>query len=220
MKCKNKMKKVFLSCWLLLTVGIATSVFNSCKEEDDPTEHVNPTFDEGVVINGVKWATRNVTAIGRFANKPEDTGMFYQWNCKWPWSATGNVNDWSTDNSAGTVWEKANDPSPAGWRVLTLDEVKSLLDPDKVSSEWTTVNKINGRRFTDKETGNSIFLPAAGSRSYDIGSLNNAGYSGRYWSATQSDSNTAYFLDFDSENAGWSGFYRRTNGFSIRSVAE
>jgi len=216
----KKMKKVFLSFWLLLAMGMVTSVFNSCSKEDDPTDLINPTYDEGVIINGVKWATRNVAKMGTFANKPEDAGMFYQWNRKSAWSATGNLTGWNTENPSGEVWEKANDPSPAGWRVPTLNEIKSLLDPNKVSSEWATQNGINGRRFTDKETGNSIFLPAVGSRNYEMGQLNNAGFSGRYWCGTQSDSSSAYFIDFSSENAEWTGFYYRTNGFSIRSVAE
>jgi uncharacterized protein (TIGR02145 family) len=37
------------------------------------------TFDVGVVINGVKWATRNVAAQGKFVEKPEDYGALFQW---------------------------------------------------------------------------------------------------------------------------------------------
>jgi len=42
--------------------------------------------DEGVVINGVKWATRNVDRPNTFAETPESAGMFYQWNDKIGWS--------------------------------------------------------------------------------------------------------------------------------------
>ena len=34
------------------------------------------TQDEGIVINGVRWATRNVDAFGTFAERPESPGMF------------------------------------------------------------------------------------------------------------------------------------------------
>lgn len=34
--------------------------------------------DEGVEINGLIWATRNVDAPGTFAKNPEDYGMYYQ----------------------------------------------------------------------------------------------------------------------------------------------
>jgi len=40
--------------------------------------------DEGVVINGVKWATCNVDNPGTFVNRPETTGKIYQWNRKTP----------------------------------------------------------------------------------------------------------------------------------------
>jgi hypothetical protein len=37
------------------------------------------TFEEGVIINGVKWATRNLAAHGKFVEKPEDFGALFQW---------------------------------------------------------------------------------------------------------------------------------------------
>ncbi|MCL2290114.1 MAG: fibrobacter succinogenes major paralogous domain-containing protein [Bacteroidetes bacterium] len=36
-------------------------------------------IDEGVIINGVKWATRNLAAHGKFVGKPEDHGALFQW---------------------------------------------------------------------------------------------------------------------------------------------
>ncbi|GHV35871.1 hypothetical protein FACS1894178_6350 [Bacteroidia bacterium] len=177
------------------------------------------TIDEGVVINGVKWATHNVDAVGTFASAPEGTGMFYQWNRKVAWAATGDVTGWDTSNPEGETWEKANDPSPAGWRVPTYDELRTLLDAEKVSSEWTILNGVNGRKFTDIATGNSLFLPAAGHRLYSGGTLLSAGTSGYYWSSTQDDSDYAYRLYFSSGYAN-TGFNGRSYGFCVRSVAE
>jgi len=37
------------------------------------------TIDEGVVINGVKWATRNLDVGGKFVANPEDHGAIFQW---------------------------------------------------------------------------------------------------------------------------------------------
>jgi uncharacterized protein (TIGR02145 family) len=37
------------------------------------------TTDEGVIINGIKWATRNLAAHGKFVEKPEDYGALFQW---------------------------------------------------------------------------------------------------------------------------------------------
>jgi len=55
--------------------------------------------------------------------------------------------------------------------LRALDEIKTLLDTTKVSNEWITENGINGRKFTDKVTGNSLFLPAAGCRAYGNGTI-------------------------------------------------
>ena len=253
------MKEVrFISFWLLLTVGMATVVFNSCGNDDEtdpdkPVTGINldvpaltlfveeeqtlkatvipndatdktvtwtssdnsratvsggkvtaiaagttiitaqagdqtaicivtvkniplPGYDEGVIINGVKWATRNVASPGTFANKPEDAGMIYQWNRKVAWTATGNVAGWDSSYPVGDTWEEASDPSPAGWRVPTFGEIESLLDAENVNREWTTEKGINGMRFTDKSAGNSIFLPAVGEREYMTGAFEGARY--------------------------------------------
>ena len=200
------------------------------------TAQTNPnTHDEGVIINGIKWTTHNVDAPGTFAAKPEDPGMFYQWNRKVGWSATDSLKNsnggtaWDSSEPAGDTWEKSNDPCPVGWRVLSLDEISKLSDKDNVTSEWITVNGVNGRRFTDKATGNSLFLPAAGYRYLSDGTLKSVGSYGDYWSGTQGDSaywsctedasDYAYHLYFGSHHADWNNVYR-SYGFSVRSVAE
>ena len=195
-----------------------------------PTPEPEPTSGDGwVLINGVKWATCNVDAPGTFAAAPESAGMFYQWNRKIAWSATDpmvNSNGgtkWDISTSSGTEWTKANDPSPAGYRVPTFDEIQSLLDEDKVTNEWTdnyNGTGVSGRIFTDKNNGNSIFLPAVGFRSNSyVGTLYSAGSYGYYWSSTLGSTNNAYNLYFDSDGAGWCYRYRK-NGQSVRPVAE
>jgi len=176
----------------------------------------------GVIINGVIWATCNVAEPGTFAANPEDAGMFYQWNRRVAWSATGDITGWDKSDDSGSSWAKANDPSPGGWRVPTLDEIDKLLDTDKVSNEWTTVNGVNGRKFTDKATGNSIFLPAAGCRHNNDGTLlGNVGSYGYYWSSTQYYDNYAGHLNFYSGGANRSNYYySRSRGLSVRPVAE
>ena len=229
---KREMKKMFFSLGLLFSVSLATVVFTSCEGDDNsgqeqtgPNNPNNPggstlTSDVGVVINGVKWATRNVDAVGTFAAKPEDAGMFYQWNRKKAWPATGTVSGWDSSMPAGDTWEKINDPSPAGWRVPTLANIQKLFDTSKVTSQWITSNGVNGRKFTDKNSGNSIFLPAAGYRYYSDGTLCYAGSYGGYWSSTANGTSAAYNLTFGSGAVDWSKYDLRYNGFSVRSVAD
>ena len=180
---------------------------------------------DGVVINDVIWANRNVDAPGVFSANPEDAGMFYQWNRKAGWSAADpliNSNGgtvWDATNPGGDTWSAANDPCPDGWRVPTLDEITTLLVANKVGNKWTTVNGINGCRFTDNATGASIFMPAAGSRDSEDGVLILDGSGGYYWSSVQFSTRNTHFLYFDS-NGPVNDRYHRGSGFSVRCVAK
>ena len=181
--------------------------------------------DNNVLINGVKWAIRNVDMPGTFAANPEDAGMFYQWNRKVGWSSTDPMinsdggTTWDSSYPSGTEWEPANDPSPTGYRVPTMEEIESLLNETYVERAWTTVNGWLCIKFTDKNNGNSIFLPAAGYRSGGDGALNFIGVGGKYWSSTEHVTTTAYRLYFFSNYADLYN-ENRTYGFSIRPVAE
>ena len=185
--------------------------------------------DDWVLINGVKWATRNVDKPGTFAATPESAGMFYQWNRKIGWSSTdplvnsnGGTTWDSSDDPNGTAWEKANDPSPLGYRVPTVAEIQSLLNTTYVNNIWTTQNGINGVIFTDRVTGSSIFLPAVGYRFSFRGSLFDIGSKGCYWSSTLNASYLAWSLSFENGNVGWNGWSSSvpSYGYSIRPVAE
>ncbi|MDR3093757.1 MAG: Ig-like domain-containing protein, partial [Bacteroidales bacterium] len=189
----------------------------------------DPVNEDGVVINGVKWATRNVDAPGTFAATPDAYGMFYQWNRNIGWSSTNpriNSNGgttWDSTSPTGDAWAPDNDPSPDGWRIPTLEEQQTLLDTDNVESQWVT-GSLKGWLFTDKTSGASLFLPAAGYRYYDDGRLYNAGTSGYYWSSTANSAyNNVYYhyLHFDSSSgADCLSTRYRTNGFPVRCVAE
>ena len=202
-------------------------------------------IEEGVVINGIRWATRNVDAHGQFVANPEDYGGYYQWGRRGDGheqltSATTTTlsdtdtpphgdfilvsdepRDWRTpqnDNLWGTT-KTANDPSPAGWRVPTYEELKSLTDTNYVTHVWTTENGVIGYRCTDKATGNFLFLPAAGVRYYSNGSFNYAGTYGHYWSSSPNGI-SADHLFFYSGSFHTNGSLYRAYGYSVRCVAD
>ena len=208
-----------LNFWLLLALGMITVAFNSYGQEEKNNN--SSTTDVGVVINGVKWATRNVDAFGTFAATPESPSMFYQWNRKTAWSATDSLTAWDSSIPTGDTWESSNDPSPEGWRVPTFEEQRTLFDTEKVANEWTTQNGVTGRKFTDKASGNSLFLPAVGSRGDGNGMSSGAGTHGLYWSGTQHNSRRAESLYFESGSVGGKngGHSRRSVGLSVRCVA-
>jgi uncharacterized protein (TIGR02145 family) len=180
-------------------------------------------LQKSVLINGVHWASSNVAAPGVFTSSPENAGMLYQWNRKKAWTAVaGSTIRWDVGNTSHRdTWEKVNDPSPEGWRIPTLEEVKMLCDKDKVNSEWTTINGVRGRKFTDKTNGNSIFLPAVGyRRAGSNGALLNAAEFGTYWSNTPSSAQYAEVLHVFKEDANWHNNGYRWDGFPIRPVVE
>lgn len=135
----------------------------------------------GVLINDVVWASRNVASPGTFAARPEEAGMFYQWNRKRGWSAVSGITSWDSSSLSGDTWTAGNDPCPEGWRVPTDRELKDLVN---TASEWTAVNGVDGRRFGSG--GNTVFLPAAGFYQSGGGALSSPGVVGSYWSSDSS----------------------------------
>ena len=184
----------------------------------------------GVSINGVTWARCNVGAPGTFAAAPEANGMFYQWNSKVGWSATDPMiatdgtttwnGSWDGGGTSVTSWEVANDPCPAGWRMPTHAQQATLCDASKVNYQWTTLNGVNGYKFTDKTSGNSIFFPASGGRFNSSGALGDVGSFGYYWSATPSSATNGFYLNFYSSYVNPSFGSNRSYGLVARCVSQ
>jgi len=179
------------------------------------------TTDMGVVINGVKWATRNADTPDTFAATPEAAGMFYQWNSKIGWSAADpmiNSNGdtmWESSEVEGIIWEKDNDPCPLGWRIPTVIEMESL---ESVVSKWTSLNGVNGRMFGTDEP--FLFLPAIGERTYKNGALNQEYNIGYYWSSTAFSINNAFNLYISNNYVAAHVVNLCQDGFLVRCVAE
>ena len=198
------------------TLTVAVSEIDSIKFV------VSEEGEEGVVINGIRWATRNVDMPGTFAAKPEDPGMFYQWNRKIGWSSTDPMvnsdggTTWDDSEATGNTWEKPNDPCPTGWRVPTQSEHQSLAD---AGSQWTTINGVNGRIFG--VGNNTLFLPAAGYRYYSNGTVNHEGAYGNYCSSSCGSTTSSYHLYiYNTLVSATNSSLTRAAGFSVRCIAE
>ena len=214
---QNKFKKTMRKIFFLLTTFsiVAMYIFTSCgaRRRTSITDDYS-VIEQGVVFNGVRWATRNVDAPGTFVANPEDAGMHFQWNRQKGWRVTdSDVEGWQRSVSLGTAWERNNDPCPEGWRVPTNEELISLGGAD---CEWVTLYGVYGRLFGTAP--NQIFLPAAGWRYYNDGANHLRGVWGYYWSNTQYDHVRAYKLGFSnrsvSQYASW-----HSSRFSVRCVA-
>ncbi len=169
--------------------------------------------------SGLKWATCNVGA-----SKPEDYGNHYAWG------ETSTKSNYSPDNSVtygknfsdiggNPTYDVARKQWGGTWRLPTKAEFEELLNENNCTWTWTTQNGIKGCKVTSKKNGNSIFLPAAGWRSYS--SLYYQGAVGYYWSSTphESDSNRACGLFFSSGDH-FTNWYYRYNGQSVRPVTK
>ena len=171
--------------------------------------------------SGTKWASCNVGAT-----KPEEYGGYYAWGE----TETKTTYDWSTykhcDGSsstchdlgsdiAGTKYDVAHVKWGGSWMMPSEEQQDELIN--NCTYEWTTVNGVEGGKFTGTN-GGSIFFPSAGDRS-DSG-FYNVGSNGYYWSSTQdpSGADDAYGLNFYS-GGSYSGSYGRYNGFTVRPVS-
>ena len=207
--------KLFFSVAIL-----AALLFTACESK----EVISKTTDKGVVINGVKWATRNLESTGTFADKPTYYGRYFQWNKK------NNDNFMSFDEYFAsnfpnvTSWLSANDPCPKGWRVPTLEEMKKLLDINKVTNERIT---LEGNilhyfyKFTDKTSGNNILMSCAGFLNDNDSILYGSEQVGLYWSSTEySVREAAYCLRFLASGTVETFADYKAVGLSVRCVAE
>ena len=179
----------------------------------------------------VKWAAWNVGAT-----KPEEYGLYFAWgetqgytgitdDKKFKWSdyefsidgsstnfSKYNSNDKlkeleTSDDAASATQSTCRMPTKADFEELTAN----------TTSNWETLNGVNGMRFTSNINGNSIFVPAGGDCYY--GSVHGVGSYGSLWSSSLDESSPRYgwYLDFDSGNVNVYNYYRYY-GFTVRAI--
>jgi hypothetical protein len=200
-----------------------SAVITVITKDDNYTAHCSVTVisveteENGVVINGVKWATRNVDMPNTFVARSKDAGLFYQWNSNVGWSssdpltASDGINIWRDLSENGSIWQSAKNPCPTGWRIPTREECLSLVNSGNI---WTTQSGVTGRVFGTAP--NTIFLPAADSRNPDDGRM--LGYeAGNYWSCSPY---SLMVFAYDDEIVGTAGCLGKTQAAPIRCVAE
>lgn len=196
--------------------------------EGEPKENVCEAVDLGL---SVKWATCNVGAYA-----PEELGMYFAWgetedrfsysskNYKYCNGSYSDLTKYNTSSDYGTVDNKtilelSDDAARVNWggawRMPTYNEWDELKN--NCTWTWTTQNGVNGCKVTSKTNGNSIFLPAAGSRNGT--SVSGVGSHGQYWSSSlyESSPNYAYGLRFGSGNVDWLNTGRH-QGRAVRAV--
>ncbi len=138
--------------------------------------------------SGTLWATTNIGTT-----LPDGFGQYFAWGAtnekegfKWYKMTTntlmekGVVDDKSRINP---IYDVATVQWGEDWRMPSPDELNELWNVCK--KEWQRVNGVNGVVFVGPN-GRSIFMPAAGYKSTNIGTT------GYYWSSETYGYNTAY----------------------------
>ena len=100
----------------------------------------------------------------------------------------------------------------------TISEFNELCN--KCDWTWTSQGGHQGYLVTSKTNGKSIFLPAAGWRTYT--DWNDEGEDGCYWSSTLSSSNSSLALELTFWSSGVRGEWisSRKCGRSVRPVTD
>ncbi|GAB6007870.1 fibrobacter succinogenes major paralogous domain-containing protein [Dysgonomonas reticulitermitis] len=132
------------------------------------------------------------------------------------WRQTQKDNLWGDGNQDEDVDKVvANDPCPPGWKVPSQKQWASIFTSMTSPNIWTWT--------TDGyKVGSSLYLPAAGTRSNNTGTLNNVDVRGDYWSSTVYNTlvYAIYLNSFGSAQIYPANSYSRALGHSVRCVAE
>ena len=205
------MKKLLSSLSMMMMVF--TAYAQSCPDDNHP--HM---IDLGLP-SGTLWACCNVGA-----SKPEEHGGYYAWGeteekeayneVSYQYCTGENPNDngWYDqrhyqdigNDIAGTQYDVAHEKWGGSWVMPSVDKIKELFN--NCTCTKTSINGVNGQKFTSKNNGTSIFLPAA-SLIYTSGICH-------YWSSTcLSSVNWAYCLF----GLGWDNV-SRAHGLTVRPV--
>ena len=192
--------------------------------------------------SGTLWATCNVGA-----NSPENYGDYFAWGetkgyiggkMEFSWSTykwcngtddplTYLLSKYCLDSNVGSVDNKTelvlvDDAAYVNWgpkwRMPSKEQFNELINSSYTTTEWTTLNGVNGRKITSKINGNSIFLPATGG--FFDNSPYGMGTNGNYWSRTLDVFGTfwANQLGFDSSRINTDYNSSRAVGLSVRPV--
>ena len=186
--------------------------------------------------SGTLWATCNVGA-----NSPEEYGDYFAWGETEPkesysWSTykwcNGSKNSMTkyciySSNGYNGFIDGLTELLPeddaamfnwgSDWQMPSLAQLQELSNSDYTTTTWTTQNGVKGRKITGKN-GNSIFLPASGSRNGT--SLYNLGKDGLFWlrSLSTDYSYNAYELEFTYSNIIYGDKCDRFYGHNVRPV--
>lgn len=220
-----------------MLLGMAALMVMGCtkpKPEPEPGSELGDWVDLDLP-SGLLWATRNVGATS-----PEDYGDYFAWGetqtkeSYYTWSTyrycngdydqltkycNNSYHGYNGFTDGLTTLQPGDDAATAnyGGRTPTQAEWQELID--NTTSQWTTINGVNGRCLTGSN-GNSLFLPATGYR-VDSSFISYAGNYGNYWSSSLLTyrSDDAWYFRFNSGRQ-YVDYNYRYFGCTVRAVRQ
>ncbi len=163
------------------------------------------------------WITRNLGATQQANTVSDNTeaaaGWYWQFNRKQGYKHDGFMRTpftiWNTSISENADWIAVNDPCSielgSAWRIPTY-------------TEWYNVDNTGGWTNWNGPWGSGLQLHAAGDIG-SLGTLNNRGSTGLYWSSTQESSTAGMALVFRSSSSSMS-INDKPTGNSIRCLRD
>ncbi len=156
-----------------------------------PDDHHPHLIDLGLP-SGTKWACCNVDTDHPENHSPTNYGGYYAWGeteTKTTYERSNYIHYDASQETyhdlgsdiAGTEYDVAHVKWGGSWVMPSKEQQIELMD--NCTYEWTTVDGVNGDKFTSNINGSSIFLPASGE--YLLDDLVRPGITGDYWSSTQ-----------------------------------
>ena len=211
--------------------------YNAKVEETNDPFNGHEYVDLGLP-SGTLWASAPLTSS-------EGEALYFQWGDTKGWTATQvqngekafawdgsdykwNEGEFQCDGSSlikynatdGKVVLDLEDDAAhvhmgGDWHMPTKEQCEELTA--NTTSEWTSQNGVNGRLFTSKVNGNSVFVPAFG-HVYD-GYVHDVGSYGFVWSSSVNEEYlySAWSLGFNSSYLDVSS-YTRINGRVVFGV--
>ena len=178
---------------------------------------------------GMKWATMNIGA-----NNPEESGDYFAWGETAPYQCSTyfdpdyQIYRWRSGPTLGRPIRLKREDDAASvlwgddWRMPNYEECAMLVDQNKFTWAWNNAKK--GYKVTSKQTGNSIFLPAAGRKEDETTNL--AGVLGGFWASSSrayGENKVVYasalnYSSVNTSNPGGMNNMPRSYGYSIRPI--
>ena len=165
------------------------------------------------------WITSNLGADHQATAVNDATeasaGWYWQFNRKQGYKHDGTTRTpnttWITSINENLDWQAGNDPCTlelgAGWRVPT-------------GTEWTNLDAAGSWTNWYGPWNCGLRIHAAGFLDYLDSTLINRGSGGYYWSGTQFDAITGYYLDFYTTSSCYVITSNKTSGFTLRCLKD